>query len=109
MFTQPTKADWKKFMNILPELRERYLKNRNKEISNLFLNVNQTATENFWNTKEIIAKEAKILQDCLDGISKSKMKERIIIMFRYGLFQKKDIKSFSLELQKEFLDFIERH
>ena len=108
MYGPPSKADWKKFEEIIPELRERYLEKKNLEIGEILKNEGKSPTENFWATEKGIRKVSRILQDCLDGYSKARMKERILIMYHEGMFLEEDIKNFSPELQEEFLEHIRK-
>lgn len=59
-----------------------------------------TPTEQFWNTHQRIHKEAKILQRCLDGHSRSSMMEYMALMLRYGLLTPSDLDGFSEPLQQ---------
>ena len=108
MFSDPTKSDWKTFQAILPELRERYLEKKNREIASLLSEPGKTSTERFWASEEKIRKEAKILKGCLDGYTKGSMKERVLIMHRHGMFLEEDIFRFSETFQAEFRSFLAR-
>lgn len=74
----------------------------------MLTNEANSPTENFWATAERIRKESRILHDCLDGYSKARMKERILIMYHAGMFLEGDIQHFSRELQEEFLEHIKK-
>jgi hypothetical protein len=108
MYGPPSKADWKKFEEIIPELRERYLRKKNLEIQNILNREGRSSTENFWAAEKRIGKVSRILQECLDGYSKAGMKERILIMYHETMFLEEDIQHFSEELQEEFLASINR-
>ena len=45
---KPKESDWKTFRKMLPELRERYLAEKNKEIVSIFMDEGRTPTERFW-------------------------------------------------------------
>lgn len=105
MFSEPTKSDWKIFRAMLPELRERYLDMTNREIASLLSEPGKTSTERFWASEEKIRKEVKILKACLDGYTKGSMKERVLIMYRHGMFLEADILRFSETFQSEFRAF----
>ncbi len=47
-------SDWKTFRSIVPELRERYLTEKNKEIVAIFMDEGRTPTERFWDAKKRI-------------------------------------------------------
>jgi protein-tyrosine phosphatase len=46
-------------------------------------------------------KEKKILEDCLDGHSRSGMDISMLLMLRYGMLKEEDMKGFSEELQEQ--------
>lgn len=106
MYGPPSKADWKKFEEIIPELREKYLRKKNLEIGEILKNEENSPTENFWETEKRIKKVSRSLQNCLDGYSKAQMKERIFMMVNEGMLLEEDLKNFSPELQEEFLQHI---
>jgi hypothetical protein len=95
-----SESDWKLFRRIVPELRERYLEKTNEELKKLLLTPDQTPTQRFWNTHERIRKEAKILQQCLDGHSRSRMTSFIYTMLDHGLMDLDDLSGFSDELRE---------
>ena len=95
-----SESDWKTFRKMVPELRERYLEKTNEELKNLLLTPGQTPTERFWNTYEKITKEAKILQHCLDGHSRSRMVSFIYTMLDCGLMDLDDLSQFGDELRE---------
>ena len=91
-------SDWKKFRAIVPMLRERYLTATNARIVNLFRDPKKTETEHFWDAMEEMEKQAKVLQRCLDGHSRSKMVFFMLTMIRAGMLRKEDLAGFSVEL-----------
>ncbi len=91
--------DWKALKKIVPNLRERYLKEKNIEIKKILEDKNKNDTERFWNAKKIIDKESKILVNCLDGHSRSKMIFHMTLMYRYGMLRDEDLDEFSDELK----------
>ena len=101
MFGKPKESDWKQFRDIVEYLRERYLKEKNKELVEILTSSSKTATEQFWATLDIMKKEKKILQDCLDGHSRSKMFLSMCLMLRHGMLNEDDLKGFSEDLQDQ--------
>jgi hypothetical protein len=95
------KSDWKIFRKRVPEWRERYLQRKNKEIIGVLADKNKTPTEQFWDAKEKMEEEAKILVDCLDGHSRSKMNWYLLLMYRPGLINNDDLEELSKELQEQ--------
>jgi hypothetical protein len=105
MHDKPKESDWKTFRKIVPELRERYLRRRNAELLAILQDESLTPTEQFWTVQERARKEAKILRECLDGHSRSKMLMFMIVMRRHKMLTDEDLKQFSSELQAEIEDF----
>ena len=97
-------SDWKKFRAMLETWRERYLAERNARIVGKLTDANKTETERFWDALEIMEKEAKTLRRCLDGISRSKMRLRLIEMRAAGMLKPEDLAGFSQELQEQIFD-----
>ncbi|MDB6028081.1 MAG: hypothetical protein JWM68_4304 [Verrucomicrobiales bacterium] len=94
-------SDWKKFREMVPQLRERYLADRNARIAAMLANPQKSETERFWEAMEEMEKEVKVLQQCLDGHSRSKMWLYVLAMIRAGMLRKEDMEGFSEERQKE--------
>ncbi len=83
-----------------PKLRERYLTERNARIVALLTEPKKTETERFWKAMEVMEKDAKVLQQCLDGHSRSSMQMFMMRMIGAGMLKKEDMGIFSEELQK---------
>ena len=96
-----TESDWRKFREIVPALRERYLAARNARISAMLADPTKTQTERFWDIMELMEREAKVLRECLDGHSRSKMWLYMLTMIRAGMLTREDIPVFSDDLQKK--------
>jgi hypothetical protein len=99
----PSKTDWKLFQEILPEIRERYLKEKNGEIVSLLRDSTITSTERFWLAEAGIRREAKRLRDCFDNYTKGTMGMKVLMLYNEGIFRQEDIEKFSKEFQKWFL------
>lgn len=104
MNTKPLESDWKTLHKRVPEWRERYLAEKNKEIAAILTDDAETPTDRFWRAKKRIEEEARILCDCLDGHSRSKMQWYLLLMYRYGLVVDKDLDEFSDMLRQEILN-----
>ena len=102
---KPKESDWKAFRKMVPELRERYLAEKNKEIAAIFMDEGRTPTQRFWDARERIEKERKILEACLDGHSRSKMRWYMYLMYRYGMLSNSDLESFSEDLRNDIKRF----
>jgi hypothetical protein len=100
---KPLESDWKTFRKRVPEWRERYLLRKNEEIISILTDESKTPTERFWDAKERIKEEAKILVDCLDVHSRSKMPWYLLLMHRHGLIQDSDLGEFSEALREQIL------
>ena len=94
-------ADWKKFREMVPMLRERYLAERNARVVALLTDPKKNETERFWKAMEVMEREGKVLRRCLDGHSRSSMSRFILTMIGVGMLKKEDMSVFSEELQKQ--------
>ncbi len=103
---KPKKSDWIKFRDSLDQWRERYLKRKNYEIQAILEDGKLSETEKFWNIVDFQKTESKILRNCLDGYSKSRMTLHMALMKKHEMIFQEDIQEFSEELQA-FLKNIE--
>lgn len=99
-----TESDWKKFSALVPVLRERYLQKQNARIAALLSAPNQTETERFWAAEKATAQTAQTLCACLDGHSRSKMWQFMLLMIRAGMLTQDDLAGFSPQLQESFAE-----
>ena len=106
MNERPKESDWKKFRGMVVDLRERYLREKNRELAAMLSDPGKTATEQFWETMEKMEKEQWILEECLDGHSRSKLFLSMGLMCRYGMLRREDLENFSPELQEELSRFL---
>jgi len=97
---KPKESDWKQFSKMVPDLRERYLEENIPFIQEVLDDENRTPTERFWDSFKKMEETGKILQDCLDGHSRSKMEMYMSLMYNYGLLKDEDLIHFSEELQE---------
>ncbi len=104
---KPKESDWKLFRKMVPDLRERYLKEKNRDLLVLLTDPEKSPTEQFWNTAEKIEKEEKILVMCLDGHSRSKMFEFMLRMIQHKLMKESDLEGFSDELKERLKRVLE--
>jgi len=86
---------------MVPMLRERYLAEQNARIVALLTGPKKTETERFWDALEVMEKEAKVLQRCLDGHSRSSMQRFMCCMIGVGMLKKEDMGVFSEELRSQ--------
>ena len=98
---KPKESDWKIFRKVVSELRERYLAEKNKEIVAIFTDEGRTPTRRFWDARELIEKERKILESCLDGHSRSRMIGYMYLMYRHGMLRDSDLENFSDNLRND--------
>jgi hypothetical protein len=106
MNEKPKESDWKQFRSMGEFLRERYLKEKNQGLTKILTDTEKTPTTQFWDTFEEMKKEKKILEDCLDGHSRSQMYMSMLTMLRYGMLKEEDLKGFSQELQKQLATYL---
>ena len=105
MSGNPKESDWKRFRKIVPDLREKYLAKKNSKLLKLLTNTNSTPTEQFWNTYEVMQKERKILERCLDGHSRSRMFDKMLSMRQTGMLPDEDLEPFSEKLKSDLTAF----
>jgi hypothetical protein len=91
----PSESDWKRFRTIVPDLRERYLRKRNSELSAILRDEALNATDQFWTASERIDEIGKILKSCLDGHSRSTMVSYLMMMQRHQMLREEDLDGFS--------------
>lgn len=96
---KPQESDWKQFRKMVPEQRERYLEERLPSFQKILSDQDRTPTRRFWDAFEKMEETGKILRDCLDGHSRSKMILFMSLMYRYGMLKDEDLHPFSEELQ----------
>jgi len=106
MNSEHNESDWKRFRKIVPELRERYLEKKNKELLETLSDSEKTPTEQFWDTFEEMKKEKKILQECLDGHSRSNQLFSMVLMCRYGMIKREDLDEFSEEIKSKLDEYL---
>jgi hypothetical protein len=94
-------SDWRKFRDMVPHLRERYLAGCNARIARIIADPKRNETERFWDALEEMEKQAKILRQCLDGHSRSSMFSFMCGMLSVGMLTKEDLLQFSEELQQK--------
>ncbi|HDP67112.1 MAG TPA: hypothetical protein ENN20_01275 [Candidatus Marinimicrobia bacterium] len=93
--------DWKAYSRMVPELRERYLKEKNAEIVQILEVEDKSQTERFWDAQDKIEQERKILEACLDPHSRSMMHTHLFLMYRSGMLKDADLENFSEELREQ--------
>jgi hypothetical protein len=101
-------ADWRKFREMVPKLRERYLADRNARLAAMLVDTTKNETQRFWDAMEVMEREAKVLRQCLDGHSRSSMWRYMLTMIGAGMLTGDDLAVFSEELQKEMAHAFER-
>lgn len=100
---KPLESDWKTFSKRLCEWRERYLEAKNQEILKVLVDEARTPTERFWDTYNMMRSEGRILKDCLDGASRSRMWLMMIGLYGSGFIGEKDLDEFSPGLRERTL------
>lgn len=104
---KPLESDWKTFRKRVPDWRERYLEEQNKRIAAMLVDGKKTPTERFWDTEKEMKTVARILVNCLDGHSRSKMEMHLSLMYRHKMLGKEDLEEFSGELRDRVLGVAE--
>jgi hypothetical protein len=94
-------SDWRKFRDMVPMLRERYLAEHNARIAAMLADPQKNGTDRFWEAMEEMERQAKVLRQCLDGHSRSKMWLYVMLMVRHRMLRKEDLEGFSDELRSK--------
>jgi hypothetical protein len=97
---QPAESDWKRFRAIVPELRERYLRDRNSELISILEGKALTPTERFWTASERIEEIGGILRTCLDDHRRSNMMHSLRLMYRHKMILDEDLNGFSEDVRE---------
>lgn len=100
---KPLESDWKIFHKRVPEWRERYLAKQNRQLAALLSDGEKTPTEQFWDAQKKIKAVARILVDCLDGHSRSKMDMYLCLMYRHEMIGADDLEEFSGGMKERVL------
>lgn len=100
MSDQPKESDWRAFREMIPELRERFLRAKNEELASILDDASLSPTERFWEVEEKVREIGKTLRACLDGHSRSKMTLFMMTMFNHGMMTEEDLVAFSPELRE---------
>jgi hypothetical protein len=102
MRDQPAESDWKMFKAMVPEWRERYLRERNIELISILQDEASTPTERFWSASERMEKIGGVLRACLDDHKRSNMMSALRLMYHHQLISDEDLKGFSGEVRERF-------
>ena len=105
MHDKPDEKDWKAFRNLVPILRERYLRARNEELTAILGDDDRSPTEKFWDLEERAGEIAAALRACLDGHSRTKMRQFMIQMLGVGMMAVEDLDAFSEELRERMIEW----
>lgn len=97
---QPQESDWKKFRALVPEWRERYLRDRNAELIAIFHDESLTPTDQFWNANERMREIGKILRSCLDDHRRSMLMPTLFLMHRHQMIRDEDLEGFSEDVRE---------
>lgn len=103
MNDKPQENDWNVFRDLVPELRERFLRGRNEELGGILRDDSRTPTERFREVEAKTKEIARILRDCLDGFSRSKMVLSMIVMRGHGMLKDEDLAGFSEEVRERVM------
>ena len=103
MIDKPKESDWKAYSKLVPEARERYLTKVNASLAAHLQSGEESPTILFWKAEEKIREQTKILRECLDNHSRSKMLISIVQMLYHGLLTEADLEIFSPELRDRLL------
>jgi len=96
---KPLESDWKKYCALVTVVRERYLGKCNAKAAALLTDPRRNETERFWDTMDLMEKDARVIQLCLDRHARSQMVFSMLALLSHGLMTKEELSTFSEELQ----------
>ena len=82
-------------------LRERYLKSRNQELIAILTDPKRDETERFWDAHKRMDEVGRVLRDCLDGHSRSRLYLALMLMRKHGMLLDEDLHHFTPETADE--------
>ncbi|MBN2542115.1 hypothetical protein JXI42_04555 [bacterium] len=97
-------SDWKTYKRILPELLERYLKEKNTETKAILEAGDIDESGKFWEIHKKCMDEARVFRACTVRFARSKLTLNLQLMHGYGVLKDKDLEKFSEELRSRILD-----
>ena len=98
---KPKESDWKKFKDLIPLMRDRFLLRKNEELIAVLSQEGKTPTEIFWETKERLDEYEKIIYQCFRYQSRSDMWLAVLSMRTYCLMLDEDLEQFSEPLRQD--------
>lgn len=105
MYDKPDEKDWKAFRNLAPILRDRYLQARNEELAAILDDDERSPTEKFWDLEERTGEVAATLRACLDGHSRTKMRQFMMQMLKVGMMTVDDLDAFGEALRERMIEW----
>lgn len=97
-------SDWTILKELIPKWRERYVAKKNQEILELLTEAGKTPIEQFWNAKEKLDSEAKILTKCCDGLTRRNLHYSLGEMYRCNFIGEEDLARFSDRIRDRLMD-----
>lgn len=98
-FCMSKESDWKRFQSLIVNVRERYLAEQNAMLLKILTDPKRDETKRFWDTLTQMKNVSKVLAECLDDHSRSKMEIHMRRMLRVQMLVDDDLVGFSDELQ----------
>lgn len=92
-------SDWQVYRKRIAEWRDRYLARRNAKFRAILSDQARTPTEQFWDAKEEMDKEAHRLEESLGRFARSQMTLNLLAMYQRGMIDDADLAEFSQELR----------
>ena len=101
-------SDWKQYRSLVPVVRDRYLAKKNEAFARMLENTRKNPTELFWDTREAIIEEGKLLNRIMGYEARSKMYVNLEGMCRIGMIEARDLEGFSQELVARMQPILDR-
>jgi hypothetical protein len=97
-------SDWKTFRRFVEDWRDRYVETTLAEIVEDLQPVDDAPTERFWRAQERMDETADILRSCFDGLRRSNMLLRLMMIYGHGIIDEADLKPFSGDVRRRVID-----
>lgn len=101
-----SKSDWKKYQEKIGDWQERYMERLVKEYI-VYLSSDCPASEKFWELEKRIKRDKKN-PGVLIELRKSDAIYDLLHLIRYKVITMDDLKDFSVELQEDIKEFMDR-
>lgn len=101
-------SEWKKFKKLKDLCLERFCDRVLREAENICKSDDKTAHERYSDLYKLIMERDKELADAFDGLNRNKAFIQLMLMYRLGLVEEKQLDEFEYETKKSIREIINR-